>query len=139
MAKSKTKVPARHEPTTQEKLIELFDKYLETVGAILGDYVVGNDGMFTELAAADKSFKGEIEDFEFEPSLEKAIAVIKENDVDADELLDLVDESEIIGHVESLGYTCIKTENIVDQQKLEDFVQQNIYPYSLNPGLNEVA
>lgn len=127
--------------TTNEKLITLFEQYLETVGAILDDYVVGNDGMFTELAEADKSFKGEIEDFEFEPSLEKAITVIKDNadDMDTGDLLDVLDDSIIIDHVTSLGYSCIKTENIVDQQKLEDFVQQNIYPYSLNPYLNEVV
>lgn len=122
------------ELTKREAVLEAFEKYTDIEGTILDDYMCGDDGMFTELAAAEENFKDEIEmllldDVDGKTFLKKIKESLENNVFDESELLSLVDEDTILSHAASLGYVCVKIENLADEMKLEEFVKEQIYPF----------
>lgn len=122
--------------TVIDKVLKLFQTHLDTTGAILDDYVVGNDGMFTELTAADGNFISSVrelidEDAEFDKT--RFLADL-ENEVggdhlDSDEVMEHVDEEDVCDFLAAKGYVIVKIENMNHQMMLEDFIKAHIYPH----------
>ena len=55
------------------EILDLFDDYLDSTGAILDDYLASED-MISELAACDKDFRENIEDLEAEEDFTDLLA-----------------------------------------------------------------
>jgi hypothetical protein len=125
---------------TQE-LEKLFKDHLAFCQGIMDDYVV-DDGFGTEINVAIDNLKDEIanltgagddkayikNDFK---SIMDALQEMEHEEIEESKLLDLVaeiDDTLIYDYVKSEGYLYIKINNIVDQQKLEDFIKTEIYP-----------
>lgn len=111
MVKSKNKIqPIKQVPLKKDKaiyeVVKLFGEYQDTVSAIMDDYIVGNDGMFLELTAADKKFISAVSALEIEP------------DEADDDTEDIVVDNDIR----------IQVDNMNMRNKLEDFLKTEIYP-----------
>ena len=123
------KIPARHVQPLSEKVLDRIDEYLDTTSAILEDYAV-EDGLITELSEADKSLQSDIRDMILEDDYDSILERLKKMDLDDDmkaQLLDLFEEDEILSKVQDFGHCVIKIDNIVERQKLEDFVHAHIH------------
>ena len=127
-----TKKPPVKPMTDNDRLVREFEAYLDRVGAVIEDHLIGDKAMLDELAALDKEFKEDLSEFAFtELPLDKAIEKVKEDAYFSD-IVDAFDESDMLDHLEDKGYICIKVDGTMDQQRLKDFVNQNIYPYNVN-------
>jgi hypothetical protein len=140
MQKSKILAPVPKQ-TLQQKLLDAFTKYQDTTSAIIEDYLAGNDGMLTELAAADVNFREQLETLaessyfsglSAQDLLEETFNRVDDNDISVDDLLTRMEEGDLIDQLEAEGYVCVKIDNLRDRMKLEDFVNSNIYPYNLS-------
>lgn len=117
-----------------DKILELLDKYVDTTGAILDDYVA-DDGMVTELGAADQNLREAIEEFQHESEedeLKSIVARLKELEPDQEqslELLEVLDEDAIWDWSKSEGYAYVKCQTMEQHNKLEEFVTTEMYPH----------
>jgi len=129
--KQKTKKLSRNQFI--EKVLELLDNHIDTTRAILDDYLSGDDGMITELGAANENLRNSIEALEVEDDFKSLLEQIKKSDdFDCGELLKLIadeDEDFILNYSTNKGYALIKLETMEQRSKLEDFIKAEIYPY----------
>lgn len=133
-----TKTKLKQITTPAEKLQDAFKKYADNVGEILDDYVVGNDGLFTELASAEEDFKDRIDELVPEAvTVESIKEQLDEEEIEVNDLLALIDTGDIADYLEAEGYVIIKVEGMMDREKLRQFISQNIYPYCVNPEKQE--
>jgi hypothetical protein len=118
-----------------DKVLELFTNYITTTAAILDDYVVGSEGMLSELDQADETFMLAIEDLiitpeevdmDFDELIEK-LSDLGSGDIEDDRLLNLCDVDEAAFFVGSNGYATVKVNSLRDQIKLEEFLHK-LYP-----------
>lgn len=137
MQKTLTKVEGKPK-TISEQIEALFEKYIDTTGAIMDDYVADH-AMIHEVSIADQNLKEkilnlvdndetDIEDGEadFDSLLEK----IKEHDdFDADKILELVDIDDVLSFVSGTDYISVQVTNIKDRDKIEEFLKTEIYPF----------
>jgi len=146
MAKTKQYIEVPELPESILKVVGLFQQHIDTTGAILEDYVVGNDGMFIELGEAHKSFLEAVKEIEIEDNAEKLIEKLgdqnlNESEYDSllkvlvgqyentdDKLLGTMDADDIAAHLSGKGYSIIKVDS-AKREKLKDFIESEIYPY----------
>jgi len=107
------------------EVISLFEKYRDTTGAILDDYVVGNDGMFTELAAADDNLRQAFESIETggEPETEMEETTLED-----------FAESSVVDFCVRNGYAVIKVDG-AQREKLKDFIESYAATWNLGLGI----
>lgn len=127
-----TKAKKKEPETLYEKALDKFNDYTNVTGAILEDYMCGDNGMFIELSAADKNFCDALEEVLVEEVLneKKVIAYLKENvdDVDHEDIINVLNEEQVLDWAVSKGYATIRVENLADKAKLEEFVTTQLYP-----------
>lgn len=123
-----------------EKVKALFEKYLDTTGAIIDEDVIIEDGTRTELKAADENFLGNLEeliDDNEETTVDEVVYFLdNNNDLESDDIekiLTALPMEEIVDFTETNGYVAIKVDGMTDRDKLNEFVRNNIYPYNCNP------
>ena len=124
------------EKTLQEQVLDALDTYIDMEGTILEEYMAGDDGMLTELAAAEANFRKAIEklipdeeDFNDKRLIESVRHALQDCVIEEDDLAVMLDIDTIISHAASLGYVCVKIENLADQMKLDDFICTELYPH----------
>lgn len=122
------------ESTLQEQVLDALDTYTDMEGTILEEYMAGDDGMLTELAAAKAKFQIAIEKLipdeisadKLKNDIRKAL---QDCEIEEDDPIVLLDEGTITSHAASLGYACVKIENLADQMKLDEFICTELYPH----------
>ena len=129
---------------TIEKVNRLFDLHLKELKSLLKEKGVDLCFDLTEdLHDLENAFYDALGDIDTEIPLEEAMKVIAYNksELDAGEILPLLDADEIRDYADEIrdyaeGNDClvIKVDGMVDRQKIKDFVNENIYPYSMNDG-----
>src|SRR5688572_16475658 len=115
---------AKNKLSLIDQVIERVEKHNDMCGVILDDYIVDKD-CITEIAAADDNLirdlnKMDTGENEFDDILEN----LKNLDLDSDDyeqLLNVIDEDAIYDFVANKGYVYVKIENMLDQEKLEEF------------------
>lgn len=123
------------------KLKELLTEYQSTVSAILTDYenlnIPVDDMMIVEIDAAQNGLVENLDDLiELEPDKETVLDILKDalfdDTVETDDVLSLLEESDVKDFVQSDFDICVKCTDNNLRQKLEDFVKTEIYPYYLD-------
>lgn len=123
------------------KLKELLTEYQSTVSAILTDYenlnIPVDDMMIVEIDAAQNGLVENLDDLiELEPDKETVLDILKDalfdDTVETDDVLPLLEESDVKDFVQSDFDICVKCTDNNLRQKLEDFVKTEIYPYYLD-------
>jgi hypothetical protein len=134
---SKTKQPVGKIKVKRDELIditlELLKKHVDTTRAILDDYMLGDEDCRMELAVAQDNLKDEISEMEVEYTYPKLLEMVKDHDdYNSSDLLELLikEEGEICLReaLQGRGYAIIKIDNILDQSKLQTFVETELYP-----------
>jgi hypothetical protein len=119
---------------------ELLQKYQVTTAAILDDYralaMPVEDDLILELGAAEDVLVAAIEALDVEPAKEMLLQSLNEaycsNDIDSDEILKLIDKSDIRDYaMGEFDITIICTDGN-QRIKLEEFIKTEIYPYYLD-------
>lgn len=125
----------------QDTTSDILKDYADKQAAILADYVASaeliaeikktNDDLLLELAEADKMLRDEITEFELDVRM--IADYLEDHDLDKDEneeLLDRLDTDGIKDEITGGGsYILIRTDNFDQQQRIEDFVKENIFPF----------
>lgn len=125
----------------QDTTSDILKDYADKQAEILADYVASaeliaeikktNDDLLLELAEADKMLRDEITEFELDARM--IADYLEDHDLDKDEneeLLDRLDTDGIKDEITGGGsYILIRTDNFDQQQRIEDFVKENIYPF----------
>lgn len=122
---------------TPDKINRLFDNHLKSLNDLLKEEGVDLCFDLTEgLQELEDAFKYSLDDMDAEVSLEEAMKVIEYNkhDLDAGEVLPLLDDDDICDYMEEKGCLVIEVKGLMDSQRIKDFVNENIYPYCLNDG-----
>lgn len=120
--------------TQIDKVLDLISKYLDTTGAILDDYLA-DDGMVTELAAADENLREAVEDLrpeDVEEEIKQIIARLKELELDqeqSEEIIEFLDKDALWDWSKNLGYAYVKIDSIEKADKLEEFIKAEIWPH----------
>jgi hypothetical protein len=128
------------------QVLRLFVKYQETTKAILDDYVA-DKAMVVELSEAEFDFTSAVEELEadeFETVL-RHLEKIKDNqnyrELDEEQckaLMELLADDFKIDYIdeelEKDNYVKVKVAGIMDQVKLEEFINRELEPY--NTGYN---
>lgn len=113
-----------------DKQAEILADYVAS-DALLADIKKTNDDLLLELAEADKMLREDITRFELDVPM--IVNWLEDHDLDKDEntdLLDCLDTDEIKEDLTGGGsYILIRTDSFDQQQRIEDFVKQNIYPF----------
>lgn len=120
---------------TPEKVNRLFGLYIKGLNQTLSDKGVDLCFDLTEdLHDLENTFYDALGDIDDGISLEEAMKVIEYNksELDADEILPLLDDSDICDYMEQKDCLVIEVKGMMDQQKIKDFVNENIYPYCMN-------
>lgn len=122
---------------TIEKVNRLFGLYIKGLNQTLSDK--GVDLCFDlseDLHDLENAFYDALGDIDTEIPLEEAMKVITHNksELDAGEILPLLDDGDICDYMEEKDCLVIEVKGMVDQQKIKDFVNENIYPYCMNDG-----
>jgi hypothetical protein len=132
--------------TTIDKVLELLDKYIDTTGTILESYetdIILGDGLTTELGQADANLRSDIENLNEEDTFKtliKKLGELDEKDIEADELLDLLDADAIRDYLaDGDGCAIIKINNESDRRKLEEFLHTELYPYLSDQQANIIT
>jgi hypothetical protein len=110
----------------------ILNDQLKIIQVVFEDYLA-DDGLVTEVTAAIEVIRDEINVFEPDESddhtIEKLKAIIDDcGDVIQEKILPLFDKDDLLdflGH----DYAYIKIENLAQREKLEAFVQTEIYPF----------
>lgn len=147
MARTKTAPAKKEEPKTLNRneaiqaILKLVEKHNETVAAILNDYLV-TDGAELEIGAAGNNLWNDIEVLVFEDEPEEDFdALYKKlqnfagdelNCEDLEKLSSLFSHGDKIEFLEGLaldkGYALIKVDTMLQQNKLREFVEAEIWP-----------
>ena len=128
--KKKNKKKEELQKDFKAEVLKLFAEYKATVNAIVDDYV-GMDGMITEMETADENFISDVDDIETDLDFKDILIALEKLDyreIKTDELLNLVEESEVFDWIRAQGYYSIKLETLEQSWKLEDFINTEIYP-----------
>lgn len=118
----------------KDKALELFDQFAGKLDSLLAekDYLDANDPEFREgLEVLKEDFEKAVKDYET-PFADLLDQVDAHDDHDCDSILDRLDKEDISDYLESDGYFFVKIEGLHDRDKLQDFINQNIYPYNIN-------
>jgi hypothetical protein len=149
-----TKTLKKKPTTVAAQILEVIDKHINTVEAIIEEYsYVTEVGMDTELKAANDNLKEAVEDFEYgntdaekfnqliaemklisgdDFDTDKILDLLESKDVDTEKLLNLLGSDTVTDHVIKQGYACVKLNNALDRDKLETFLTTEIYPNYLD-------
>lgn len=116
-----------------DTLVKLFEKHIDTRKAILDDYALGDEDCRMELDVADENLRDEISEIELEDSFSDLLEKLKAHeDFSVSDLLDLVEKEEgevaLRDRLEGRGYAYIEVDNVLQQNKLRDFVEAEIWP-----------
>ena len=120
-----------------EKVNKLFANYQKGLNDLLKEKGVDLCFDLTEdLHELENAFYEALGDADEDITLEQAMKVITYNksELDADEVLPLLDDGDICDYMEEKDCLVIEIKGMVDRQKIKDFVNENIYPYSMNDG-----
>lgn len=130
-----TSAPIEVELTAHDEAVAHFK---ETVQAIQEDYLIEDDAVMEMNAAVDKllvkiSEENETvsNEFEEEPLKVAAIQVAMQNgEIEADDLLDLLDTADMASHIASAdNYFIVRVDTMANRDKLSEFVKSEIYPH----------
>lgn len=125
----------------QDTASDILKDYADKQAEILADYVASdallsdikktNDDLLLELAEADKMLRDEITEFELD--VDMIVDWLEDHDLkplENSELLDCLDTDEVKKEITGDGsYILIRTDNFDQQQRIEDFVKENIFPF----------
>lgn len=118
----------------KDKAQELFDVFSAKLDSLLAekDYLETSDPDFREgLEVLKEDFEKALKEIEY--TMDDLLDDYH-NHPEYDSLKDLAcfDDEVLKDKVEENGYFCVKIEGMADRDKLQDFINQNIYPYNIN-------
>jgi len=138
--KRKQKVKSALDIPPKGKQIKLIEESFEscsgTLKAIIDDYAI-DDGAIVEInAAMDKIKNNLVEMVEEDPTKEELLKQLTNEalyEEDLEQILSILPDSDKQSIVKSFasecGYKLIKINSLADQEKLDSFVEGEIYPY----------
>ena len=122
-----------------DEVKKLIKEHQITTEAIITDYEAlscpVDDGMITEINAADQTLNIAIKNLECESDLETIYRELEEiyvDEIDADKILPLLDKDEVKQFVQDDFDICVTCTDNNIRTKLEEFIKTEIYPYVLD-------
>ncbi len=117
-----------------ELILAKLDKHFKTVEAILDSSLLGveEDTRFG-LTVAQDNLREEVAELELKTPYDEMLQdVVKHDDFDSEEAIkaiaDEVGEIDVWTYFRNKGFAIIKIDNILDEQKLREFVTTELYP-----------
>lgn len=118
---------------TKTEILKLIDTCRDMVITVAEDYLTA-EGMRTEMLAAFENLVNDISEdpaeavpLETPAILYQLNALYQDTEVQADEILNLLDKDEIIEYLTDDGYQLLRLDYLQDREKLRNFLETEIY------------